>query len=372
MNTKTIARTILAAFVSGLVYAFAAAAGHAQSIKELREVGDSGELMPAGKVTTRLGGHIGVIVDSATPIDPSKVTLLLNGRPIPGLKDTIYREKDKVLIFHLVRTSENAEAWRPILASPSLGSRPVSLSLSLEKPGDKPQDKPTTVMISATPEASFGMVLFTGWSLFFGLLMLGLVVAAVWLGAVKSGMLKDRRLPQLPPNLQTYSLGRTQMAFWFALIFGSYVFLYFLLRDFNTMTSQALMLMGISGATALFASVVDKAKETDPIAVANAELRAKGINGHEDVPKLSAADKKFWDEKTKPFVTKGWYTDLTTDQSGAALHRLQVVFWTLLLGFIFLSELYRTLKMPEFSDVLLALMAVTSAGYVGFKYPEKQ
>lgn len=375
MNIGIIARAILAAIASALVCALAASTSYAQTtIMELRGVGDSLVLKPSGKVTIGLGGHLAVIVktDDGKPIDPSKATLLLNGRAIPGLKDTIFLEKEKALIFRLVRTPENADAWRPILASPTLGSRPVVVSVSLEKPGEKPQDKPTTVVISATPEASFDIVLFTGWWLFFGALALAFVVSVVWIGAAKTGMLKDRRLPQIAPHQQTYSLGRSQMAFWFTLVFGSYLFLYVLLGDPNTMTSQALMLMGISGATALFASVVDKAKDTDPIGIANAELRAKGINSYEDVPALNAADRKFWEEKTKPFLTKGWYLDLTTDASGAALHRLQVVVWTVLLGFIFVVDVYRTLKMPEFSDVLLALMAVTSAGYVGFKYPEKQ
>jgi len=44
----------------------------------------------------------------------------------------------------------------------------------------------------------------------------------------------------------------------------------------------------------------------------------------------------------------------------------------LALGGVFLIDVYRTLAMPEFSVTLLALMGVTSAGYLGFKFPEKQ
>jgi hypothetical protein len=64
-------------------------------------------------------------------------------------------------------------------------------------------------------------------------------------------------------------------------------------------------------------------------------------------------------------------SDLITDKDGPAVHRLQVVGWTLALGVVFLVGVYRDLSMPEFSPTLLALMAVSGASYVGFKFPEQ-
>jgi hypothetical protein len=43
----------------------------------------------------------------------------------------------------------------------------------------------------------------------------------------------------------------------------------------------------------------------------------------------------------------------------------------LVLGGIFVIGVYRDLAMPEFGGTLLALMGISSAGYVGFKFPEK-
>ncbi len=79
-----------------------------------------------------------------------------------------------------------------------------------------------------------------------------------------------------------------------------------------------------------------------------------------------------WKDLTAPFVSQGWYRDLTTDINGPALHRVQVFYWTIILGIVFIVAVYRELAMPQFSDTLLALMGVTSGGYLGFKYPEKQ
>jgi hypothetical protein len=77
-----------------------------------------------------------------------------------------------------------------------------------------------------------------------------------------------------------------------------------------------------------------------------------------------------YQDKIKPFVSEGWFKDVTTDLNGTALHRLQALCWTLVLGVVFAIGVYENLSMAEFSGTLLALMGISSAGYVGFKYPE--
>ena len=37
---------------------------------------------------------------------------------------------------------------------------------------------------------------------------------------------------------------------------------------------------------------------------------------------------------------------------------------------MFVITVYRTLAMPDFNGNLLTLMGISSAGYVGFKFPE--
>jgi len=81
---------------------------------------------------------------------------------------------------------------------------------------------------------------------------------------------------------------------------------------------------------------------------------------------------RLYDRTVGPFKSQGWYRDLTTDINGPALHRLQMFVWTLAIGGLFLIEVYKNLTMPPFSGTLLALMGVTSAGYIGFKYTEQQ
>jgi hypothetical protein len=82
--------------------------------------------------------------------------------------------------------------------------------------------------------------------------------------------------------------------------------------------------------------------------------------------------KRTFEQKVKPFVSEGLLKDLTTDLNGVALHRLQALVWTLALGVVFVIAVYRDWAMPaDFSPTLLALMGISGAGYVGFKYPER-
>ena len=375
-------------------------------IDHLSNVDGSGKLVP-GNVAVRLDKKLAVVLDKVDPttiVDPDKAVLFLNGRAINGLKGTQYSSNDKALIFHLVRSSDNADAWVPLLAAPSLTPRSVAVGVYLKKP-DKlaPGDpQPSPIAGADHVQPSFDLILISGWSLFIGVVAVLVVIAAVWAGASNTNILKDALLPQLAPDEQTFSLGRSQMAFWFSLIFAAFVFLFFVLWDYNTLTSQSLILMGLSGATAIFAVAIDAAKDT-PIGVANEKLRAMGLEKYADVVKLDqevaqrqsllrndpAPDaittlrlqteitdrlnkKRTWYEITRPFVTKGWYRDLTTDVNGPALHRLQVFVWTLAIGVVFVTDVYRNLSLPVFGDTVLALMGITSAGYLGFKYPEKQ
>lgn len=73
---------------------------------------------------------------------------------------------------------------------------------------------------------------------------------------------------------------------------------------------------------------------------------------------------------SKP-VSEGITKDLLTDVNGVSFHRFQMLVWTIVLGFIFCVEVYKTLRMPEFDTTLLALMGISAGTYLGFKIPER-
>jgi hypothetical protein len=369
------------------------------TIDHLSNVDKTGALA-SGPVKLGLNGWLAVVLKpDIKQLDVSKIVLLLNGGAIPGLPEP-RRGDDNSLLFHLVRNSNNLDAWKPILGSPNEWLPQVRVSLQVPSEDTK---SPPQIIGGDRTAPTFQFLLISGPWLGVGALLVLMVIVGVVGGARTTNLLRDSLLPQLPPGQQTYSLGRCQMAFWFALIFTAFVFLLLLLWDYNTVTSQALILMGLSGATAIFAVQIDASKDT-PIGAANQTLRLLGLNIYNDVLLLQSEIKQLndqlinmepspdhaevlrlrteitsrqsklrtWRDLTAPFVSQGWYKDLTTDVNGPALHRLQVFYWTIVLGAMFIVAVYRELAMPEFSNTLLALMGVTSAGYLGFKYPEQQ
>ncbi|TAL85487.1 MAG: hypothetical protein EPN62_03495 [Candidimonas sp.] len=220
------------------------------------------------------------------------------------------------------------------------------------------------------------------------------VTGIVW-RAKASALLKDQLIPQIPPRRQTYSLARNQMAFWFVIVLVSFLYLFIKTGSTDVITSQALVLMGLSALTAGGGAVVDSMRDTPEDAM-NDGLKALGLSSYQDVLSLQAeiaaltvqgdaltvAGKaklndlrlllQTYKNRTQPFETNGWFKDLTTDIGGAALHRLQAVVWTFIVGIIFIYQVYLTGAMPNLNENLLLLMGISNAGYVGFKANETQ
>jgi hypothetical protein len=240
-------------------------------------------------------------------------------------------------------------------------------------------------------------------------------VLLLWLGKT-SALLKDQLIPQIPAAQQTFSLARSQMAWWFIIILGGFLYVFLVQAlgphpDFtailaNIITPQAVALMGISAVTAGGGAWVDAAQDT-PEDSLNDGLKLLGLCNIQDVAALrqdiasltaqlqampqnpvplppdmvaklqdTLRDKQLllqnYQDRTAPFCSQGWFRDMTSDVDGTALHRLQALVWTILLGVIFVFLIAKTSRIPQLDDNLLALMGISSAGYVGFKYNETQ
>jgi hypothetical protein len=369
-----------------------------------------------------LNGKLSVVLSQPLPLSPDQYTLFMNGVEVKGLgpaADGAYQSQDgqrrPALVFTLDRNKNNAPFWNDLMGSFVSLRVPVVISLA-QHSADGKYARPAIVG-SSVAASSFQFEIIGLGRLATALAAVIAVISLVWGHARTRTTLRDSYLPQIKPSLQTYSLARWQMAFWFTLIFAAFVCLFVVLWDTNTITTQALMLMGISGTTALAAVEIDSIKDS-PADAANRGLQALGLKTYADVqrvqqeidsrkaelaglPSESPPDAqsmhgkhvhspteqrrrqlqveiqdrdnilRTYTAKTKPFLTQGWFKDITTDLNGTAVHRVQAVCWTFALGAVFVITVYRTLAMPEFNANLLALMGISSAGYVGFKYPEK-
>jgi hypothetical protein len=245
------------------------------------------------------------------------------------------------------------------------------------------------------------------------ILLLLALIFFVWL-AKRGWLIHDSNPPAPPPGkLKPYSLALTQAAFWFFLVIGSFILIYMITGEYNTITDQALVLIGIGTGTALGAAMIEQTK-TDTstkdlsglrpekvklaalvteLAKKEADLKAKiqaaganvtaddttalqetSIALQENDAKLKEVERSIADAQSRleEPVSENFVMDLLTDANGITLHRFQIVIWTLILGCLFVYGVYRDLAMPEFSTTLLALMGISSGTYLGFKIPERQ
>jgi hypothetical protein len=222
------------------------------------------------------------------------------------------------LTFVLDRNDKNRDLWKPFLYDPLFDSE-VSMRVSVGIRGERP--------VPRAPGANTAVLLrklYVDWTTCVWSALLLAITIAILAAATRTNMLRD--------GTGRYSLGRTQMAFWFFLVVISYSFIWMITGDRDTIPPSVLGLMGISAATAMVATAIPSRKTTAPL-------------------------------------SRGWY-DLIADEDGdIALDRLQIVVWTIILGGVFLTSVVWDLSMPEFNATLLALMGISSGTYLGFKLP---
>jgi len=341
----------------------------------------------------------GVAIPGVNPINPGK----------PPEPETLQGgQVEQRLRFHLDRidgNDANKKAWSRLLSHPVIKRR-VEFTLGFEngatlyswltKDNTETKNKIQLIVVPKA-QASIGAILIGGALLLFLFL------------AGRTDLIRDTTSRLRPDGRNPFSLARTQMAFWFFLVAASYFGVWMITGDKDTITSSVLTLIGISAATALGAAVVDAGKmkpeevDTDVI---EPSLRGPGVvrelsaqkdlardrlqtlrTARESIPVTNANDlevnRREQEEQKKKleqiarqiefFSQPPWrraLNDLLSDGGTIGFHRFQIFVWTLVLGIIFVTEVFSQLAMPEFSSTLLAIMGISGGTYIGFKLPD--
>jgi hypothetical protein len=237
----------------------------------------------------------------------------------------------------------------------------------------------------------------TAWLVLTAVLWVAALVA-LWEAACRGGLLRDSPPTALPPGNalvslaakdQPYSLARTQMAFWFVLIGTAFVGIWLVTGDFRgVVTEQAVWLMGTGSLTALGGKLLESIKQ-DQQAQANtraalADERARLQQAVSTVRAAAAPDpveernyRAALAETEARLATldpspptpghaprRRFWKDILYSGDTVALHRVQIVFWTLTLGTVLVREAWRTLALPQFDAKLLALLGVSEGCYL--------
>jgi hypothetical protein len=303
--------------------------------------------------------------------DASKFVLYLDWRPIKGLEARAIPGTNR-LAFDVRRSADTKSTWDQLLGSPlSKGfSYPIAVSVGYDTEAAIRSDVRQGLLIISPIEF---MVYVGAFLLAFALFVLF---------ARTSSIIRDARRDVPAVKRPPYSLGKSQMAFWFFLILASYVLIWIVTGEPPAVTESVLALMGISAATALGSVVVSSSKEQDTESQVNKLLQEReqlaARNTAVGVQAASPEEKAKNEERIKRIdmalnqESAGFWKDLLTDVDGISLHRFQIVIWTIVLGWIFVVAVYKSLGMPEFGPTLVALMGISAGTYIGFKFPEKQ
>lgn len=249
------------------------------------------------------------------------LVLFLGGRPLKGLiaYPPIDPQKNE-MIFLLERRQENFDAWTALLGRPPI--RPMKINVSVGFDDTYPVPSDATIQFRAIP---------IGWSWTWLGIMVVFSVLFLW-AARTTAMLRDRGVDSAG-RWGMFSLARVQMAFWTFIILGSFAFIGMITGDYlNSMNEKVLALMGISVGASLGSSIIDSG-----------------------VPHAAFSS------------TGSWWRDILSDGRDTSIHRFQMAAWTVVLGIVFLHQVYATLAMPEFNATLLGLLGISAGTYLGLK-----
>jgi hypothetical protein len=366
--------------------------------------------MPSPKVTAITEGHLELddlvsvevegLAEWAAKNDSSKIVPYINGRAITGNYPEAILPSKNHLQFHLELTPENKNVWIDLLGEPKGLHKPVAFSVGPEGVGpfDSKYDKNNRIPLTVISPV-YGLV-----ALF---VVLGTLFLLLWL-ARSTNLIRERGTVKVPGKLRPYNLGRSQMAFWFFLVYSSYTAIWLVTDALDTITPSLLGLLGISAGTALGEALIDSGKDESSDAQLQAlvaekqaleqsipdlqsqlnAVSAKTTPTLEDTTSRDSLNKQVQDSRTRlaqitqqiealtpaesRAVSAGFLRDILADSTGYSFHRFQIFAWTIILGIIFISAVYNSLNMPEFSPTLLGLMGLSSGTYIGFKFPEKK
>jgi hypothetical protein len=302
----------------------------------------------------------------------SDFVLYLDGHAVAtgadrGLSDI----SDNQVGFWLQRNGDNMSSWTALLGSPTQLQKTVQVDVGVGNP-NKLLATANGQPLQAT------LTLVRPWGLLFGLLFLAFLLLALVKIGRGSDLLRDGQPVNFGAGLDAaqlrrpFSLAQSQMAWWFVLVFGAYIFLFLITGDINTLTTQALTLMGIGTGTALGASLVESTK-TDAVQKQFTDLltRIDQLNSAGAAQAVVAPLLQQRDQLARQLASQNFFTDTLSDVDGISLHRFQIMGWTAVLGGVFLVEVYRNLSLPAFDGTLLAVLGISAGTYLGFKIPEQ-
>ena len=296
---------------------------------------------------------------------PKDLILYLNGYPMKGLFGT--PSGVNKLRFKLIRTEESKEIWNTILSGSVIHrDRTVTFSVGCPQGYAIPTDDTNSTKVTKQISSNFWNAI-----IFFIVFVILLYLFFKYCrDSIRDNSLLtnvSERYNYKPP----FSLARSQMAWWFFIIMGSFLFIFAITGDFTQIINeQALILIGISASTAISSVFIDDSKKT----LSTAEIEQINLKVQQlKSVQLDEKQKNQIENEIKSIIphSSSWIKDVLTTKDGINFYRFQIFVWTIILGIIFFLEVVKYLQFPNFDSSLLTLQGISAGTYLGLKLPEK-
>ena len=321
------------------------------------------------------------------------IVLFLDGRALKSLTpNPPTNPKGEFLTFELRQTAESRPAWNAILGKPGSGTRDVKVSVGFEDDFALKGvgNKLPVLQLDIIPSGWFAL-----WCAIF------VVMVVVFFGCVRrSNIIRDGSTTDGASGaVGTFSLSKSQGAWWFFVILAAYLLIGIVTGDFSSsINSTAVILLGIGAGTVIGSAVIDVSKDTPDAREAErkqaeatktelenlktqVEARDTQIKATTDEPSMAKLTQERADlfaqvEQKRSLYRKltrqseSFLTDILSDANGVSFHRFQMAAWTLVLSIIFIKEVYENLAMPTFDTTLMGLLGLSAGTYLGLKIPE--
>lgn len=270
---------------------------------------------------------------------PWRLVPFLDGRALAGLYPIAVNQRTSRVQFQLLITPDNRHTWTHVL-SPLAFERAVRFSVGLE------QQDPFETDFTLEGSPAVLTVINPRWVALAAAVVLVFSAAFCALAARTSLLMERTNSAQAPPAMR-FSLAKVQLALWFFAVFGSFLVIWLVTGNFNTINSSIVATLGISVGTALGDAYIKSARPMSESAETSV------------LPLLPP------DRTPARFVR-----ELVSDGEGYSIYRFQMLAWTVALVIVFLADVYDDLVMPSFGPELLYLLGVSSGTYVAHRVPE--
>jgi len=165
-----------------------------------------------------------------------------------------------------------------------------------------------------------------------------ILIATVILTSIYTNILRDQSMAASKP----FSLARAQLMWW-TLIIGLCVIMYCGAHtEAPPITGTCLVLLGIGAATTISARIIDTRQRDESNAAGN-------VPTHQDEG------------------ARNFFADILSDEAGVSVHRFQSFVFNGIYGISFLYGFGLHSVFPIYNGEALALLGISSAGYVGLK-----